>query len=201
MEIMDDARNLVDARGRYIPLLLDDIRYRLTQPGFPYLIAIVDNPDDRDKVVSLASDLNLKYKVYNEESNYYIRIDKEEVPSLSQELGADFNQVILVTSNSLGQGEHSLGCDLIEMFLSELTDSEVLPESVVFLNSGVFLVCEGSLALSKLMELEQRNVRIFACNYSLEFYGLKEKQCVGRPIKTFTMVNYLASAIKVLTLG
>lgn len=201
MEFLNDARNLIDARRGYIPLLLDDIRQRLAQPGLPYLVAIVDNKEDRDRVVSVARDLNLNYKVYAEEADYYIRIDKEEIPSLPKELGTDFSQILLVTSNSLGQGEHSLGCDLMEMFLRELPRSEVLPRSIIFMNSGVFLVCEGAAALMELMDLEKRNVRIFACNYSLEFYGLKEKLCVGRAIKTFTLVNYLTSAIKVLTLG
>ena len=201
MEFMEETLNLIDARGKYIPLLLDDIKYRLAQPGLPYLVAIVDNVDDRDKVVSVAGELQLPYKVYSEETNFYIRIDKEELPSLPKELGTDFSQVLFVTSNTLGQGEHSLGCGLMDMFLCELPQSDVLPQSIIFVNSGVFLVCEGSIALKALMELEGRNVRIFASSQSLEFYGLKEKLCVGRAIKTSTMVNYLTSAIKVLTLG
>lgn len=201
MEFMDDTRNVIDVRGRYIPSLLDDIKNRLAQTEFPYVVAVVDNPEDRDLVVGVARELNLNYKVYSEKSNYYVRIDKEELPSLPKELRTDFNQVILVTSNSLGNGEHLLGSTLMECFLSELTSSEVLPESIIFVNSGVFLVCEGSMVLSRLMELERRNVGIFACDRSLDFYGLKEKLCVGKPIKAFVMVNYLTSAIKVLTLG
>lgn len=202
MEFIDDTRNLIDARGTYIPPLLEDIKHRLTQPGLPpYLVTIVDNPQDMDKVISVARELKLNYKVYAEEANFYIRIDKDEIPSLPKELGSDFSQVLLITSNSLGQGEHSLGCDLMAGFLSQLPRSETLPQSIIFVNSGVFLVCEGSAILRELMELESRNVRIFACACSLDFYGLREKQCVGSAIKTFTMVNYLTAAIKVLTLG
>jgi selenium metabolism protein YedF len=201
VEFIDDTRRVIDARGGYYPSLLDDVKNRLAQRELPYLVTVVDNPEDRDLVVGVARELNLTYKVYSQESNYYIRIDKEELPSLPKEVGTDFNQVILVTSDSLGRGEHSLGCELMDCFFSELPDSETLPQSMIFVNSGVFLVCEGSIALSELMELEKRNVKIFACDRSLDFYGLKEKLCVGKPIKTFVMVNYLTSAIKVLTLG
>lgn len=201
MEFIDDTCNLIDARGEYVPLILDDIRHRLVQPGLPYLVTIVDNARDRDKVVAVARDLNLPYKVYAEETNFYIRIDKDEVTSLPKELGSDFSQILLVTSNSLGEGEYTLGCDLLAAFLSQLPGSETLPQSIIFTNSGVFLVCEGSVALRELMDLESRNVRIYACSQSLEYYGLKEKQCVGSAIKTFTMVNYLLAAFKVLTLG
>ena len=201
MELMDDARNLIDARGEYVSLVLEDIRHRLAQPGLPYLVTIVDNQADRDMVVAVASDLNLPYKVYAEEPNYYIRIDKDEMTSLPKEFGSDFSQILLVTSNSLGEGEYSLGCDLMASFLSQLPHSETLPQAIIFANSGVFFVCEGSAALRELMDLESRNVGIYACSRSLEYYGLKEKQCVGSPIKTFTMVNYLLAAFKVLTLG
>ncbi len=201
MEFMEDTCNLIDARGTYFPLLGEDIRSRLAEPGPPYVVTIVDNAEDRDRAVAVARDLHLNYKVYSEETSYYVLIDKEEITSLSKELTTDFSQVLLVTSNTLGQGEGTLGVLLMELFLAELPQSGVLPQSIIFVNSGVFLVCEDSVALRDLMDLEKRNVRIFACASSLEFYGLKEKQCVGNPIKIFTMVNYLVSAIKVLTLG
>jgi selenium metabolism protein YedF len=201
MEFVDDTCNLIDVRGTYFPSLAENIKSRLAEPGLPFVVTIVDNIEDRDRVVSVARELNLNYKVYSEETNFYVRIDKEEIPSLPKDLATDFSQVLLITSNTLGQGEGVLGSLLMELFLSELPRSGVLPQSVIFVNSGVFLVCEGSVALRDLMELEKRNVRIFACNNSLEFYGLKEKQCVGSAIKAFTMANYLVSAIKVVTLG
>lgn len=201
MEFLDDAPNLIDARGQYVPLPMEDIKFRLADPDFDYLVTVVDNGEDRDAVVAMARDMNLRVKVYNEESGYYIRIDKEEVPGLPTELATDFQQTILVTSNRLGQGESILGSDLMETFLSKLTGSDTLPSSIIFVNSGVFLVCEGSVALSELMALERRNVRIFACEKSLIFYGLKEKICVGCGIRASTMVNYLCSATKVITLG
>lgn len=201
MEFMDDARNLIDARGSFVPLPVEDIKHRLIKSDEPYLVTIVDNPQDRDKVLSMVREMNLKAKVYNEESGYYIRIEKEEVAGLPTELSADFEQVILVTSDKLGQGDGLIGRDLMEKCLKELTGSDVLPQTMIFTNSGVSLVCEGSPALGELMELERRKVRIFACDQSLLYYGLKEKLCVGTAIKVFTMVNYLTAATKVLTLG
>ena len=201
MEFIDDARNLIDARGEYIPSLAETIRHKLAQPGLPYIVTVVDNTEDRDRVVAIARELNLPYKVYGEETNFYVRIDKDEITSLPKDLGSDFSQILLVTSNRLGEGEHSLGSQLMEVFLSHLPGSETLPQAIIFVNTGVFLVCEGSNALRELMDLESRNVRIYACAHSLEYYGLEEKQCVGNAIKTFTMVNYLLAAFKVLTLG
>lgn len=201
MDFFDDARNLIDARGSFVTLPTEDIKYRLAKSDEPYLITIVDNHEDRDKVLSIAREMNLKAKVYNEESGYYIRIEKEEVAGLPTELSSDFEQVILVTSDKLGQGEDLIGRDLMGKCLKELTGSDVLPQTIIFVNSGVFLVCEGSPALGELMELERRKVRIFACDQSLSYYGLREKLCLGTAIKVFTMVNYLTAATKVLTLG
>lgn len=201
MELMDDTLHFIDARGTCFPFLDEDIKCLLAKAEFPYLVTIVDNTKDKDRVIAVARELNLNYKVYSEDANYYVRIDKEEMTSLPTDLATDFSQVLLVTSNTLGQGEGVLGSLLMELFLAELPQSGVLPQSIIFVNSGVSLVCEDSVALSALMELERRNVRMFACASSLDFYGLKEKQCVGSPIKMFTMVNYLVSAIKVLTLG
>ncbi|HHX94412.1 MAG TPA: hypothetical protein GX691_01115, partial [Clostridia bacterium] len=66
VEFIDDTRRVIDARGGYYPSLLDDVKNRLAQRELPYLVTVVDNPEDRDLVVGVARELNLTYKVYSE---------------------------------------------------------------------------------------------------------------------------------------
>ncbi|NLO88758.1 MAG: sulfurtransferase-like selenium metabolism protein YedF [Clostridia bacterium] len=148
---------------------------------------------------------SLKVEVRENHPDFYIHIDnieeEDDLARLSPELGSEFQQVFLVTSAFLGRGDDELGRSLMEDFLRELSVSEVVPQSVVFINSGVMLLCEDSNILQELMNLERRKVRFFACEKSLDRYGLRQKLCVGTPIKIYTLVNYLAGANKVVTLG
>jgi len=203
VEYVDDPKNLIDMRGFREPLSLSCIFKKLENPEVPYIVTVVDDKRNRDEVIALARERNLKVRVHREHSDYYIRIDKEEeVAGLPTELGTDFEQVFLVTSSGLGQDDGVLGRVLMEDVLRELANSsDVIPQSIIFVNSGVYLVCEGSKILSELMSLERRNVRFFACDKSLEYYGVRQKLCVGTPIKAFNLVNYLTGANKVITLG
>ena len=197
----NETENLIDARGRCVPIPVGEIESRLLQSNLPYLVMVVNTPKDRENIIALAESMDYRVKVYNEGQDYYIRIEKEEDVGLPVDLSTDFEQVLLVTSDQWGTGDEALGKQLLHLFFNELTDGGVLPQSIVFVNSGVKLACEASEILSELLDLERRSVRIFTCEKSLEFYGLKHKLCVGSVVKTFHLVYYLTTAPKVLTLG
>jgi len=169
-----------------------------------HAVAVLDSEGKAGAVADMAKERNLKVKVQKNHPDFYVHIDKieeeEDLTRLSPELGSEFQQVFVVSSAFLGRGDDELGRLLMEDFLRELSHSEVVPQSVVFINSGVKLLCEESNVLQELMYLEKRKVGVFACEKSLDKYGLRQKLCVGTPIKIYNLVNYLASANKVVTL-
>lgn len=90
-------------------------------------------------------------------------------------------KVFLVQSEGLGRGEERLGSMLMANFLRLLGESENKPDILVFWNTGVRLVCEGSQVLDHLKRLEEQGVKILACTTCLEYFDLEDKIVVGKP--------------------
>ena len=91
------------------------------------------------------------------------------------------SKVFLIQSEGLGKGEDKLGRMLMANFLRLLGESQEKPATLVFLNTGVRLVCEGSTVLNYIQRLEAQGTEILACTTCLEYLDLVEKLKVGKP--------------------
>jgi len=189
----------VDARGLPCPQPVIQTKKALEGLGEAgEVVTIVDNEVARDNVVKLARSLDCTVEVEERGSDYYIHIRKGGLPAT--QLCVAPGQVILIGTDALGQGSRELGEILMRNFLYTLSEGEVIPRRLLFINSGVKLCCEGSPALASLMALEQRGVEILVCGTCLDYYQLKEKLCVGSITNMYTIVEHLMSAEKVVTL-
>jgi selenium metabolism protein YedF len=90
-------------------------------------------------------------------------------------------KVFLVQSEGLGRGDDRLGMLLMANFLRLLGESDNKPDSLVFWNTGVRLVCEGSQVVDHLKRLEGQGVNILACTTCLDYFSLTDKLVVGKP--------------------
>jgi selenium metabolism protein YedF len=99
-------------------------------------------------------------------------------------------KVFLIQSEGLGKGEEQLGLILMATFLRVLGESKEKPETIIFWNTGVKLVCEGSRVLDHLRKLEEQGVTILACTTCLEYFEVENKIVVGKPT---TMVKSIQS--------
>jgi len=102
------------------------------------------------------------------------------------------SKVFLIQSEGLGKGDDPLGTMLMANFLRLLGESKEKPETLVFWNTGVRLVCEDSYALGHLKRLEDQGVEILACTTCLEYFDLVDKLKVGKPT---TMVKSIQSIL------
>ena len=90
------------------------------------------------------------------------------------------SKVILIQSEGLGRGDDELGMNLMSNFLRLLEESEGKPAQMIFWNTGVRLVCEGSWALEHLKELEEQGVEVLACRTCLDHFQLTDRLVIGR---------------------
>jgi len=104
------------------------------------------------------------------------------------------SKVILIQSEGLGRGNDELGEILMSNFLRLLGESREKPGALVFWNTGVRLVCEGSWALEHLRTMEKQGVEILACGTCLEFFELGEKLKVGKPTTMPESIQSMLSA-------
>ncbi len=109
--------------------------------------------------------------------------------------------VLAVPSEWMGRGEHDeLGGILMRSFIHTLTEAQVVPDVVLFFNSGVKLVVEGSVALEDLRALAGRGVRLLACGTCLGYYDLTAKIAVGEISNMYTISETMMTAAKVVSL-
>jgi selenium metabolism protein YedF len=90
-------------------------------------------------------------------------------------------KIVLIQSETMSGGDRTVGTLMIANFLRLLGTCEKKPEQIIFWNTGVRLVCEGSRVLDHLKELEDKGVEILACTTCLEYFDLHDKQLVGKP--------------------
>ena len=89
------------------------------------------------------------------------------------------SKCILIQSEGLGRGDEKLGQLLMANFLRLLTEIEGRPETIVFWNSGVRLVCEGSQVLEHIRKLHNMGWAILVCTTCLEYFDLMDRLAVG----------------------
>lgn len=106
--------------------------------------------------------------------------------------------VVVMNSNHLGIGDDKLGAALMKSFFFSLTKSDVLPQTMLFYNSGAFLTCEGSSVLEDIKNLACAGVQIMTCGTCLDFYGLKDKLQVGTVTNMYEIVDVQMNASKIL---
>ncbi|MFC1938879.1 sulfurtransferase-like selenium metabolism protein YedF [Chloroflexota bacterium] len=88
---------------------------------------------------------------------------------------------LVIQSEGLGKGDDKLGSLLMANFLRLLGEKEEKPKAMIFWNTGVNLVCEGSQVLKHIQKLENAGVEILACTTCLEYFDLEDKLSVGKP--------------------
>lgn len=83
-------------------------------------------------------------------------------------------KTILITSEFLGRGDDELGATLMGSFLRKLCTAATLPKEIIFYNSAVKLLAEGSTVLDAIEMLAQKGVGITACGTCVNHYKLNK---------------------------
>jgi selenium metabolism protein YedF len=104
------------------------------------------------------------------------------------------SKTILVQSDVLGRGNDELGQMLMANFLRLLGESREKPATMIFWNTGVQLVAEGSWALGHLKALEKQGVEILACRTCLDYFELTDKVKVGQPTSMDKVIRFMLTS-------
>lgn len=106
---------------------------------------------------------------------------------------------IVINSRQLGHGDPELGERLMGSFLRKLWGQAKKPKAMLFYNSGVQLLAEGSSVLDALHELDKSGVELIACGTCVSHFELKEKIVVGRVSDMQEIVELLLRSRSVIT--
>ena len=121
-----------------------------------------------------------------------------EIPQKNEEKNTG-DYLLYINKDTMGIGDNELGKILIKAFFKTLIDNEKKPSMIIFVNSGVKLVVEGSKILNELEKLHKDfNIEILACGTCLDYFNLKEKIKIGTISNMFDIQNALVNSQKVI---
>lgn len=196
MKILDKT---VDARGLSCPHPVILTKRVMDEKDSGKITTLVDNPTSLENVCKLAKSQGYSFTVEDLDSEQHIHMYKETAVSNTAQVTAQ-NTAVLIKSQFLGEGSDELGAALMKSFLYTLAESASQISHLIFMNGGVYLSIEGSLALDYLRELEDQGVRILCCGTCLDYFSLIEKLRVGEITNMYNATEVLLNAEKVLVI-
>lgn len=204
---------LVDARGLACPQPVLQTRRALQEgalQGGGALTVIVDNDTAQANVTRMAERSGYTVQAEPKDDGIYMDIRRPDATlpetetsemRVGQAVPAAGPLVLLVASEHMGQGEHAeLGTILVRAFFHTLGEVKPLPDTIVFVNSGIKLVVEGSPVVQDLEALCSQGIEVLACGTCLDYYGLKDRLAVGQISNMYTIAETLLGAGKVVKL-
>jgi selenium metabolism protein YedF len=195
---------IVDARGQACPQPVILTRNALRESDA--VTTIVDNETSQRNVTRMAEKAGYTVRAEEQSDGIYLYIGgkgawPQEQASVQAPASTAGPLVLVVPSEFMGRGEHEeLGQVLMRAFFHTLGEVDTLPETIIFFNSGVKLVVEGSAVLEDLQALCSQGIEVLACGTCLDYYGLKDKVAVGEVSNMYTIAETMLGAGKVVKL-
>jgi len=113
--------------------------------------------------------------------------------------GSRKGTVIFIRSDSIGRGNDELGSNLMMNFMHHVSEAENAPDIVIMMNAGVKLVVGDSEVLESLKQLAEKGTEILACGTCLKFFGIEDRQSVGKSSNMAEITDALLGAMRVIT--
>jgi selenium metabolism protein YedF len=169
------------------------------------VLTIVDNATAQQNVTRMAEKAGCTVRAEVREDGIYLNISRGDAPqaeAISEPASAPAtgSLVLVIPSEFMGRGDEELGHILIRAFFHTLGEVAPRPDTIIFFNSGVKLVVEGSRVLEDLRALCEQGIEILACGTCLGHYELKDKVAVGQVSNMYTIAETLLRAGKVVNL-
>lgn len=160
---------------------------------------LVDNETAKNNVIKFAKKQGYETSSESKEGIFYIKIKKDKNNENKNEK-ENKKFTITITNNKLGHGNDELGKILMKSYIFALSQNDIIPTDLIFINGGVKLAIEGSDVLESLTKLSERGTKIQVCGTCLDFYGLKEKVAVGEVSNMYSIVETMNESDKIINL-
>ena len=195
----------VNAMGDACPMPVVKAKKALSEMDEGTLTVLVDNEIAIQNLERLAKSNGCGFSFTKDgDAHYTATIEKTGASAQGTTDAEPFacapggNTVVVISSNLMGGGDEALGKILIKGFLFALTQLDVLPQTILFYNSGAFLTTEGSESLKDIKSLEQAGVEILTCGTCMNHYGIADKLAVGGATNMYVIAEKQMQAGRIL---
>lgn len=111
-----------------------------------------------------------------------------------------YKKIVIVNGETLGRGDDGVGQTLLGVFLRKVLASLKKPDAIIFYNSGVKLLVEGSYYIDILEALEIQGVELLACGTCVYRACGQHALLAGRITNMDEIADLLLDAETVITL-
>jgi intracellular sulfur oxidation DsrE/DsrF family protein len=115
-------------------------------------------------------------------------------PLLAFTPGSDQRLTVVFRSERAGEDNPVLGDRLMIEFCQALLAHPDAPQALLFYNSGVHLVLDGSPVLDIIRQLAGRGSEVLACRTSLQLLAAESQPAVGRAAALAELVERMRQA-------
>jgi selenium metabolism protein YedF len=186
--------NTIDCKGLQCPMPVVKTKKYFDSIESGEGTIIVDNLVAKNNVVKLAEGSGYKSIVEEKEELYFIKVTKEKCEAVSEEVKEEKKFTLLVSTDKLGLGDDKLGDMLMKSYIFALSEADLIPNDLLFINGGVKLTIEDSPVLDSLKKLISRGTNILVCGTCLDFFNLKDKLSIGEITNMYTIVELMNNA-------
>ncbi|MEG0774840.1 sulfurtransferase-like selenium metabolism protein YedF [Clostridium sp.] len=192
--------NIINCKGMNCPLPVVNTKKYFDTISSGTSTTIVDNEVAKNNVIKFVENSGFKYEVEEHDDLYYITvvkgdgaIENKNAINLAPQNNKDV-LTIVIGSDKLGNGNDELGLALMKSYLFALSEADIIPKHLIFLNSGVKLVVEDSLVLDSLEKLKDRGVNLQSCGLCLDFYKIKDSVRIGEITNMYAIIELMNSS-------
>jgi len=193
----------LDYRGHACPYPVVETRKQILANSADKLTVLVDDDVCRDNVTRLAEKMGYQTTAVPTPDGYRMELTpptaQAEATKPAPQKTVTGATVIYCGSDRMGSGDDDFGRVLLKNFLMTQLEIDPLPAAILFVNSGVHLVCTGSEILDTLQALKTSGVDIASCGLCLDFYNRKDQLEVGRITNMFDIVDIQHQAGRVIS--
>jgi selenium metabolism protein YedF len=194
----------LDVRGLACPQPVILTRNAMKQTD--RVVTLVDNETSLTNVSRMAAKAGWHVNVVEGDDEFRIELAKSEVVPQAGLLAAGSDKAanaplgLVVSSDTMGRGEPQLGNILVRGFFHTLGEIHPLPQTIIFLNSGVKLACVSSPVLDDLCTLEAEGIEMLVCGTCLDYFELTQRRAVGQVSNMYDIAETMLGAGKVVNL-
>ncbi|MBW6508335.1 MAG: sulfurtransferase-like selenium metabolism protein YedF [Desulfuromonadales bacterium] len=193
----------LDYRGYACPYPVVETRKQILANTGRKLMVLVDDDVCRDNVTRLAQKMGYQTSAAATADGYRLALTPlempAEAPAPAPQTTAAGATVIYCGSDRMGSGDDAFGRLLLKNFLMIQLEIDPLPAAILFVNSGIHLVCAGSEVLDTLVALKTAGVDIASCGLCLDFYHRKDQLKVGRITNMLDIVDIQHRAGRIIS--
>lgn len=110
----------------------------------------------------------------------------------------EMSLTVVFRQDKIGDGDDELGSRLLQPYFKALLDLPLPPQCILFYNTGVRLLADGSQVADACRQLQSKGCELLACNISLQQLGLVSSLQAGEISTLELMLDRQMKAARIL---